>query len=88
MTSAINPALPVAGNPTTASVRSNFAVAAAEITLLQSLMASAMLTARYSPSSRPEGDPTAGSYVDLLQEKLAQLEARIAALESPSPPTP
>lgn len=35
MTSQINPNVPVAGNPTTASVRANFATAAQEITTLQ-----------------------------------------------------
>lgn len=35
MTSAINPNVPVAGNPTTASVRANFATAQQEITTLQ-----------------------------------------------------
>src|SRR3954468_17238915 len=36
MTSAIDPTVPVAGNPTTVSVRTNFATAASEITALQS----------------------------------------------------
>ena len=35
MTSAINPLNPVAGTPTTASVRANFAAAKAEIEALQ-----------------------------------------------------
>jgi hypothetical protein len=40
MTSAIDPTVPVFGSPTTASVRNNFAVAASEISTLQSQIAS------------------------------------------------
>ena len=51
MTSAINPANPVHGNPTTESVRDNFAIAAQEISNLQTQVAGLMLNMPYLPLS-------------------------------------
>ena len=83
MTSAINPANPVHGNPTTESVRDNFAIAAQEISNLQTQVAGLMLNMPYLPLSGATmtgpltlvGEPTAAeqaatkNYVDLLQAR-------------------
>ena len=84
MTSAINPANPAHGNPTTESVRDNFAIAAQEISNLQTQVAGLMLNMPYLPLSGATmtgpltlvGEPTADEqaatkrYVDLLQATL------------------
>jgi hypothetical protein len=98
MPSAINPANPVSGNPTTASVRANFLAAKAEIEALQNQVAVLQNYAPYLPlhggamngpmllAAAPTEDlsPATKAYVDALLVVVAGLEARIAALEPPS----
>jgi hypothetical protein len=96
MTSAINPANPVHGNPTTQSVRDNFAIAAQEISNLQAQVAGLLLNMPYLPLSGATmtgpltlvGEPTAAEqaatklYVDTLQALVDAQAAQITALET------
>ena len=100
MTSAIDPNMPVHGNPTTRSVRDNFAIAAQEISDLQTLVSSLMLNTPYLPlagglmtgslllAADPAQDTEAATklYVDAVRALITDLEARVAALENPLPP--
>lgn len=62
MASQIDPSLPVAGTPTTQSVRSNFAIAAAEIGTLQTQILASPITINAGPAAIiPDG--TARVYV-------------------------
>ena len=97
MTSAINPANPVHGNPTTESVRDNFAIAAQEISNLQTQVAGLLLNMPYLPlagalmtgelllAHDPLADNEAATkiYVDALRTLITALEDRVAALENP-----
>jgi hypothetical protein len=94
MTSAINPDNPVHGNPTTQSVRDNFAIAAQEISDLQSLVSAIALNYPYMPLDGAtmtgplllEHDPQAAAeaatkaYVDALQAIVNQQATTIADL--------
>lgn len=51
MTSLIDPSVPVEGVPTTQSVRSNFAIAAAEITALQDQVLATSVTITTGPAA-------------------------------------
>jgi hypothetical protein len=96
MTSAINPANPVYGNPTTKSVRDNFAIAKQEITDLQAAVAALQLNMPYMPLAgadmtgplilfrEPQSADEAATkaYIDVLHTLINDLEARVAALES------
>jgi hypothetical protein len=96
MASAINDNYPVQGNPTTQSVRDNFAIAKNEITNLQSQLAGVLLNMPYLPLAGaqmtgpmllPPGDPpedlspATKLYVDSLAAYVTTLDARITALE-------
>jgi hypothetical protein len=92
MTSAINPDNPVYGNPTTQSVRDNFAIAAQEISDLQTLVAALALNFPYLPlgGATMTGplllaeDPAAAAeaatkaYVDALEAIVAQQATTIS----------
>jgi hypothetical protein len=96
MTSAINPNLPVDGNPTTESVRENFAIAAQEISNLQTQIAGVLLNMPYLPlagalmegalllAEEPAADNEAATkaYVDALNALITDLQTRVAALEA------
>ena len=100
MTSAINPDNPVHGNPTTQSVRDNFAIAAQEISDLQVLVSALALNMPYLPlagatmtgplllAEDPAVDAEAATkaYVDALKALITALEARVTALENPPAP--
>jgi hypothetical protein len=95
MTSAINPANPVHGNPTTESVRNNFEIAAQEISDLQTQLAGVLLNMPYLPlggsamtgplllSADPAVDAEAATkaYVDALGALTQQLVDRVTAVE-------
>jgi hypothetical protein len=99
MTSAINPANPVHGNPTTQSVRDNFEIAQQEISDLQTLVASLMLNLPYLPMSggtmtgplqlvrdpQLSAEAATKAYVDALKLLVQQLQARVVALEEANP---
>jgi hypothetical protein len=92
MTSAINPDNPVHGNPTTQSVRDNFAIAAQEISDLQALVSAIALNFPYLPlgGATMTGplllaeDPAAAAeaatkaYVDALEAIVAQQATTIS----------
>lgn len=96
MTSAINPDNPVHGNPTTQSVRDNFAIAAQEISDLQSLVAALLLNFPYLPLGgatmtgplllvgEPAADAEAATklYVDTLQALFDAQAAQLATLDA------
>jgi hypothetical protein len=96
MTSAINPDNPVHGNPTTQSVRDNFAIAKQEISDLQSLMAALMINVPYLPlagsamtgpltlAADPTTDAEAATklYVDTLRALVDAQAAMISDLET------
>jgi outer membrane murein-binding lipoprotein Lpp len=97
MASAINDNYPVQGNPTTQSVRDNFAIAKNEITNLQSQLAGVLLNMPYMPlagaamtgplilhgAPTQDLEPATKAYVDLLEATVTALDARVAALENP-----
>ena len=94
------PQHPVHGNPTTQSVRDNFAIAAKEISDLQTLVSSLMLNTPYLPlagglmtgslllaaDTAQDTEAATKLYVDALRALITDLEARVAALENPPPP--
>jgi hypothetical protein len=98
MASAINDNYPVQGNPTTQSVRDNFAIAKNEITNLQTQVAGVLLNMPYMPLAGAtmtgpmilhgpplqDLEPATKAYVDALEATVAALEARVAALENPT----
>lgn len=98
MTSAINPANPVHGNPTTQSVRDNFAIAHQEISDLQALVASLMLNMPYLPlggatmtgplqlvrDPQLTAEAATKAYVDAVAARVTDLEKQRRAIGTTS----